>query len=96
MVRGGLGGGLDSLFADNASEVQVKKQLRLSEIEPNRSQPRKTFDETAITALAQSIQEHGVLQPILVRPLPMGGYQIVAGERRWRAARMVGLMKYLS
>ncbi len=91
MVKGGLGGGLDSLFADNASEVQVKKQLRISEIEPNRSQPRKTFDESAITALAQSIQEHGVLQPILVRPLPMGGYQIVAGERRWRAARMVGL-----
>ena len=91
MAIGGLGGGLDSLFEDNASEVQVKKTLRISEIEPNRSQPRKNFDETAISALADSIREHGVLQPLLVRPMPMGGYQIVAGERRWRAARMLGL-----
>lgn len=91
MVKGGLGGGLDSLFEDNASSVQVKKSLRISELEPNRGQPRKKFDDTAIAALADSIREHGVLQPILVRPLPAGGYQIVAGERRWRAARMVGL-----
>ncbi|MCR4645980.1 MAG: ParB/RepB/Spo0J family partition protein [Oscillospiraceae bacterium] len=91
MGKGGLGGGLDSLFEDNSSEVQVKKTLRLSEIEPNRNQPRKNFDETAISALADSIREYGVLQPILVRPMPMGGYQIVAGERRWRAARMLGL-----
>ena len=91
MAIGGLGGGLDSLFEENASEVQVKKAVRLSEIEPNRAQPRKNFDETAISALADSIREHGVLQPLLVRPLPAGGYQIVAGERRWRAARMLGL-----
>lgn len=91
MVKGGLGGGLDSLFEENSSEVQVKKAIRLSEIEPNRSQPRKNFDETSISALADSIREHGVLQPLLVRPMPSGGYQIVAGERRWRAARMLGL-----
>lgn len=91
MVKGGLGGGLDSLFEDNASQVQVKKTLRLSELEPNRGQPRKNFDDSAISALADSIREHGVLQPLLVRPMPMGGYQIVAGERRWRAARMLGL-----
>ena len=91
MVKGGLGGGLDSLFEENATEVQVKKSIRLSEIEPNRMQPRKNFDEAAISALAESIREHGVLQPLLVRPLPAGGYQIVAGERRWRAARMLGL-----
>lgn len=91
MVKGGLGGGLDSLFEDNASQVQVKKTLRLSELEPNRGQPRKNFDDAAISALADSIREHGVLQPLLVRPMPMGGYQIVAGERRWRAARMLGL-----
>ncbi len=91
MAIGGLGGGLDSLFEENASEVQVKKAVRLSEIEPNRAQPRKNFDETAISALADSIREHGILQPLLVRPLPAGGYQIVAGERRWRAARMLGL-----
>lgn len=91
MAIGGLGAGLDSLFSDNTSEIQVKKTLRTSEIEPNRDQPRKVFSEEAITSLAESIREHGMLQPILVRPLSVGGYQIVAGERRWRAARMLGL-----
>lgn len=91
MVKGGLGGGLDSLFEENSTEVQVKKTVRLSEIEPNRSQPRKNFDEASIAALADSIREHGMLQPVLVRPMPAGGYQIVAGERRWRAARMLGM-----
>ncbi len=91
MAKCGLGAGLDLLFNDNTSDVQVKKTLRLSDIEPNRDQPRKTFSDEAITALAESIREHGVLQPILVRPLSTGGYQIVAGERRWRAARMLGL-----
>ncbi|MDE6092814.1 MAG: ParB/RepB/Spo0J family partition protein [Ruminococcus sp.] len=91
MAIGGLGAGLDTLFSDNTSEVQVKKTLRTSEIEPNREQPRKKFSDEAITSLADSIREHGMLQPILVRPLSAGGYQIVAGERRWRAARMLGL-----
>lgn len=91
MAIGGLGNGLDSLFNDNTNDIQVKKTLRVSEIEPNRSQPRKNFSDEAISALADSIQEHGILQPILVRPLSTGGYQIVAGERRWRAARMLGL-----
>ncbi len=91
MAIGGLGAGLDSLFSDNTNEVQVKKTLRTSEIEPNREQPRKNFSDEAIASLAESIREHGMLQPILVRPLPIGGYQIVAGERRWRAARMLGL-----
>lgn len=91
MAKGGLGAGLDTLFSDNTNEVQVKKTLRTSEIEPNRDQPRKFFSDEAITALADSIREHGMLQPILVRPMATGGYQIVAGERRWRAARMLGL-----
>lgn len=91
MGIGGLGAGLDSLFSDNTSEVQVKKTVRISEIEPNRGQPRKNFSEESIASLAESIREHGMLQPILVRPLRVGGYQIVAGERRWRAARMLGL-----
>lgn len=91
MAIGGLGAGLDSLFSDNTSEVQVKKTIRTSEIEPNREQPRKNFSEDAISSLAESIREHGMLQPILVRPMALGGYQIVAGERRWRAARMLGL-----
>lgn len=91
MAKGGLGAGFDSLFSDNSNEVQVKKTLRISEIEPNRDQPRKEFTDETITALADSIREHGMLQPILVRPISTGGYQIVAGERRWRAARMAGL-----
>lgn len=91
MAIGGLGAGLGTLFSDNANEVQVKKTLRISEVEPNREQPRKNFSEDAIAALAESIREHGILQPILVRPISTGGYQIVAGERRWRAARMLGL-----
>ena len=94
MARGGLNsglGGLGSLLNDNSNEVQIKNKLRTSELEPNRDQPRKNFSDDAITALADSIREHGMLQPILVRPLSSGSYQIVAGERRWRAARMLGL-----
>ena len=89
---GGLGRGLDALFAENAVEEQGKTvSLRISDIEPNREQPRKQFDEAALADLAASIEQHGVLQPLLVRPLPGGGYQLVAGERRWRASRMAGL-----
>lgn len=91
MAIGGLGSGLDSLFSDNTTEVQVKKTLRITEIEPNREQPRKNFSDEAITALAESIRDHGMLQPILVRPMEDGSYRIVAGERRWRAARMLAL-----
>ncbi len=91
MAIGGLGSGLDSLFSDNTTEVQVKKTLHITEIEPNREQPRKNFSDEAITALAESIRDHGMLQPILVRPMEDGSYRIVAGERRWRAARMLGL-----
>lgn len=89
---GGLGKGLDALFAENAVEEQGKTvSLRISEIEPNKAQPRKQFDDGALADLAASIAQHGVIQPLLVRPLPDGGYQLVAGERRWRAARMAGL-----
>ncbi len=93
-MKKGLGKGLDALFADNATELDLSTPvtLRLTEIEPNRGQPRKHFDEEALGALADSIKEHGVLQPLVVRPIPGGGtYQLVAGERRWRAARMAGL-----
>lgn len=83
--------GLDALFTENgAGSVQASK-LRLTEISPNKSQPRRDFDDKALETLCDSIKQHGVLQPILVRPLSAGGYQIVAGERRWRAARMAGL-----
>ena len=90
----GLGKGLDALFADSAiasPEEGGSKSIRLSEIEPNLSQPRKEFDEAALSELADSIAAHGVLQPLLVRPTKNGMYQIVAGERRWRAARIAGL-----
>lgn len=90
---GGLGRGLDSLFADNSVEEinpSVNK-LRIMEIEPNHDQPRKDFDEKALSELAESIEQHGVLQPLVVRPLANGSYQLVAGERRWRAARIAGL-----
>lgn len=89
--KGGLGKGLDALFMDNETADSGIVTLRLSEIEPNRDQPRKVFSEEALNELADSIREHGVLQPLLVRPLPTGGYQLVAGERRWRASRMAGL-----
>ena len=89
--KGGLGKGLDALFMDNETADSGIVTLRLSEIEPNRDQPRKVFSEEAHNELADSIREHGVLQPLLVRPLSTGGYQLVAGERRWRASRMAGL-----
>ena len=66
-------------------------KLKLSEIEPNKNQPRKNFDEEALAELSHSIELHGVIQPLLVRPMPDGSYQLVAGERRWRASRMAGL-----
>ncbi len=88
--KGGLGSGLGALFEDNTSDTAASQTLRISEIEPNRGQPRKNFDDESISALADSIKQHGILQPLLVRPYG-SGYQIVAGERRWRAARMLGM-----
>ncbi len=89
---GGLGKGLNAIFIENDSEKgDGAVTLKISEIEPNRSQPRQSFDETALSELAESISAHGLLQPLLVRPLPLGGYEIVAGERRYRACRMAGL-----
>lgn len=89
---GGLGKGLNAIFIENDSEDNNSSvTLKISEIEPNRSQPRKEFDEKALGELAESISKHGLLQPLLVRPLTLGGYQIVAGERRYRACRMAGI-----
>ncbi len=91
----GLGTGLDALFVDNSSDEEVSgkggaSELKMSEVEPDRTQPRKSFDDDSLAELAESISQHGVLQPILVRPLANGRYQIVAGERRWRASRLAG------
>lgn len=93
--KSGLGRGFDAIFADNSLEdLSVNSgavKVKLMEIEPNRDQPRKNFDEQALNDLAESIAQHGVLQPLLVRPMADGGYQLVAGERRWRASRLAGL-----
>lgn len=90
----GLGRGLDSLFEDTAQSPETGvSTLPVREIEPDKEQPRKAFDEETLAELANSIAEHGLLQPIAVRPAPSasGRYRIIAGERRWRAARMAGL-----
>lgn len=93
--KSGLGRGFDAIFADNSVEDistgNSTTKVKLLDIEPNREQPRKQFDEDALAELSDSIAQHGVLQPLLVRPMPDGGYQLVAGERRWRASRMAGL-----
>ena len=96
--KGGLGTGLGALFGDDLvpaaeKETKTNKELTLpiSKVEPRRDQPRAMFDEEALAALSESIAQHGLIQPITVRPLDSGYYQIIAGERRWRAARMAGL-----
>ena len=89
--KAGLGKGLDALFIDNSTEENGDKLVNINDIEPKRDQPRKYFDEEALKELADSIAMHGVIQPLLVRPLSDGGYQLIAGERRWRASRMAGL-----
>ncbi len=92
--KGGLGKGLDALLIDNSAEENSTAsavKLKIMDIEPNRDQARKDFDEKALSELADSIAKYGVLQPLLVRPLTDGGYQLIAGERRWRASRLAGL-----
>ena len=89
----GLGTGLDVLFAANDFDEEESELLNvpLSKVEPRREQPRERFDEQALQDLADSIAQYGLIQPITVRRLDSGYYQIIAGERRWRAARLAGL-----
>jgi ParB family chromosome partitioning protein len=94
----GLGKGLGAMFGDEAFEPFEADQnqteitsLPIAKVEPRLDQPRKSFDEEAMDELISSIREHGVIQPLTVRPLDGGYYQIIAGERRWRAAREAGL-----
>ena len=97
----GLGGGLSNLFGDDAAAAlqetaapESTVRLALSHVEPNPGQPRKKFDQHALEELAESIRLHGVITPITVRPGKKAGYyQIIAGERRWRAARLAGLKR---
>ena len=81
----------DLFFVNDVDNSENLSTLRISEIEPNKNQPRKSFEKETLEQLAQSIREHGVLQPIIVRSLSSGNYQIIAGERRWRASKMAGL-----
>ena len=91
----GLGKGLGALFGDFNEQAEQPSEgtvtLPLQKIEPNPLQPRKTFDQEELASLAESIRMHGIIQPLTVRKLPTGFYQIIAGERRWRAARLAGL-----
>ena len=89
----GLGTGLGALLGGDAIAEAESKQtsLPIAKVEPNQNQPRSYFDEEALFELSESIRQHGMIQPITVRKLPSGYYQIIAGERRWRAARMAGL-----
>ena len=89
----GLGRGLGALLGDDVmnTETQGAMYLPISEVESNSAQPRKFFDEAALAELADSIRQHGIIQPLTVRRLSSGYYQIIAGERRWRAARLAGL-----
>lgn len=91
--KSALGRGLDSLFLENSPPEAsgTPSALPLSSIEPKSTQPRKDFDKSALEELSDSISRHGLIQPIVVRPLESGMYQIIAGERRWRASKMAGL-----
>lgn len=91
--KGGLGKGIDALIYDNSVDSAAGESVKLSvhEIEPNHAQPRKNFEPEALSELSESIKEHGILQPLLVRPMADGSYRLVAGERRYRAARLAGL-----
>ena len=89
-AKKGLGAGLNALFGESAGAEEISS-LPISRVEPREAQPRVSFDEASLNELAESIREYGLIQPITVRSLDNGYYQIIAGERRWRAARLAGL-----
>ncbi len=91
MVERGIGRGLAAILPASGADDESLQRIPLDQISPNPSQPRQSFDEQELGELAGSLREHGILQPVLVRPLPGGRYELIAGERRWRAARLAGL-----
>ncbi len=93
MAKKRINSSLSSIYDDNSllEDSEGVTTLRLTEIEPNKKQPRKNFDKEMLEQLASSIRENGVIQPLLVRPIASGNYQIIAGERRWRASKIAGL-----
>jgi len=96
MAEKRLGKGLVALFEENTIEINERGSvhtLKINDVEPDKNQPRKAFDDEKLSELASSIKQHGVIQPIVVKPIEDGRYSIVAGERRWRAARRAGLLE---
>lgn len=89
--KSGLGRGYEALMSDNATEQSNAVEIRIDELEPNPDQPRKNFERSALDELSENIKKYGLIQPIVARPTIMGTYQIVAGERRWRASMQAGL-----
>lgn len=89
--KGGLGRGLDALFIEESSSPSGAVSVAIADIVPNKNQPRKDFSEEALAELAESVKKYGVLQPIMVKPMPDTTYKIIAGERRYRAAMLAGL-----
>src|SRR5215510_7193716 len=93
MQRKALGRGLSALLGNPEIDTDQLREIEIEQILPNSQQPRKSFDEEGLNELADSIRAHGVVQPIVVRPLQDGFFQLIAGERRWRASQRVGLTK---
>ena len=91
MAKKALGRGLEALFTEDVEDKELIKELKIIEIEPDKFQPRKKFDEESLAELADSIKKHGIIQPIIVKKQETGFYKIIAGERRWRAAKIAGL-----
>lgn len=93
MTKKGLGKGLGTLFSEEIDEINENSiiEVKISQVEPNKNQPRKSFEREKLETLADSIKEHGIIQPIIVTKSEDGRYTIVAGERRWRASKLAGL-----
>jgi ParB family chromosome partitioning protein len=91
VVERGIGRGLAAILPPVQAEGEELHSISVDLVRPNPRQPRGSLDEEGLAQLAQSIRAHGILQPVLVRPIPGGGYELIAGERRWRAARLAGL-----
>src|SRR5919206_554962 len=91
VVERGIGRGLAAILPAREEQDEALQQIPLDAIRPNPKQPRDSFDEQSLLDLAESIKVHGILQPVLVRPLAGTGYELIAGERRWRAAQLAGL-----
>ena len=92
MVERGIGRGLAAILPSASEPEESLHEIPVELIRPNPRQPRASFDEQALRELSHSIETHGLLQPVLVRPLAGAGYELIAGERRWRAARLAGIV----